>query len=58
MCIAHKFMRASLLNVEADRERELEGENPSEVRRGESRAFYAGLHWLNWLPVYSSGTIE
>ena len=51
-------MRASLLNVEADRERELERENPSEVRRGESRAFFPGLHWLNWLLVYSSRTIE
>ena len=58
MCIAHNYMRASLLNVEADRERELERENPSEVRIGESRAFFPGLHWLNWLPVYSSGTIE
>ena len=51
-------MRASLLNVAADRERELERENPSEVRRGESRAFFPGLHWLNWLLVYSSRTIE
>ena len=51
-------MRASLLNVEADRERELERENPSEVRRSESRAFFPGLHWLNWLLVYSSRIIE